>query len=185
MSRGQWQRSRPPTDQSQVLSKRASRRYSATKFHFATVAPSLSRGRILSRCVSSGCIRRFPRFVVASGGPPVMSPCASRPAGSLGGKSAAQYISSLSLTRHRISFEYPFPPNEVVAFFRQYYNTIGPTQTAFKRLDRDGQAALASALDSLWKKHNRAGNDRTSVEVEYLDVRADSRLNGAGAAIGG
>ena len=38
---------------------------------------------ILSRCVSSGCIRRLPRFVVASGGPPVMPPCASRPAGSL------------------------------------------------------------------------------------------------------
>jgi hypothetical protein len=55
------------------------------------------------------------------------------------------------LTRHQISFEYPFPPNEVVTFFRQYYNTIGPTQTAFKRLVPDGQAALASALESLGK----------------------------------
>jgi hypothetical protein len=81
----------------------------------------------------------------------------------------SKQVSSLSLTRHQISFEYPFPPNEVVAFFRQYF---GPTQTAFKRLDPGGQAALASALESLWKEHNRAGNDRTSVEVEYLDVRA-------------
>lgn len=81
----------------------------------------------------------------------------------------SKQVSSLSLTRRQISFEYPVPPNEVVAFFRQYF---GPTQTAFKRLDPGGQAALASALESLWKEHNRAGNDRTSVEVEYLDVRA-------------
>jgi ubiquinone/menaquinone biosynthesis C-methylase UbiE len=81
----------------------------------------------------------------------------------------SQQVSSLSLTRHQISFEYPFPPNEVVAFFQQYF---GPTQMAFKRLDPDGQVALASALKSLWKEHNRAGNDKTSVEVEYLDVRA-------------
>jgi SAM-dependent methyltransferase len=81
----------------------------------------------------------------------------------------AKGVSNLSLTRRKVSLDYPFPPNEVVAFFRQYF---GPTQTAFKRLDPDGQAALASGLESLWKEHNRAGNDRTSVEVEYLDVRA-------------
>jgi SAM-dependent methyltransferase len=81
----------------------------------------------------------------------------------------AQGISSLSLTRQQISFDYPFPPNEVVAFFRQYF---GPTQTAFRRLDADGQAALTSGLEALWKEHNRAGKDRTSVEVEYLEVRA-------------
>ncbi len=81
----------------------------------------------------------------------------------------SQGVSSLSLTRQTISLDYPFSPNEVVAFFRQYF---GPTQTAFKRLDADGQAALASGLESLWKEHNRAGKDRTSVEVEYLDVRA-------------
>jgi ubiquinone/menaquinone biosynthesis C-methylase UbiE len=78
-------------------------------------------------------------------------------------------VSSLSLTRQKIALDYPFPPKEVVAFFRQYF---GPTQTAFKRLDADGQAALASGLESLWKEHNRAGNGRTSVEAEYLDVRA-------------
>jgi SAM-dependent methyltransferase len=78
-------------------------------------------------------------------------------------------VSKLSLTRHKTSFDYPFPPNEVVTFFRQYF---GPTQMAFRRLDPDGQAALASGLESLWKEHNRAGDGRTSVEVEYLDVRA-------------
>jgi ubiquinone/menaquinone biosynthesis C-methylase UbiE len=81
----------------------------------------------------------------------------------------AKQVSSLSLTRQKIWFDYPFPPNEVVAFFRQYF---GPTQMAFNRLDPDGQAALTSALESLWKEHNRASNGRTSVEVEYLDVRA-------------
>lgn len=81
----------------------------------------------------------------------------------------AKKVSNLSLTRRKTSFDYPFPPNEVVAFFRQYF---GPTQVAFKRLDPNGQAALASGLESLWKEHNRAGNDSMSVEVEYLDVRA-------------
>jgi ubiquinone/menaquinone biosynthesis C-methylase UbiE len=81
----------------------------------------------------------------------------------------SKQVSSLSLTRQKISFDYPFPPNEVVAFFRQYF---GPTQMAFKSLGLDGQAALASALESLWKEHNRAADGRTSVEAEYLDLRA-------------
>jgi SAM-dependent methyltransferase len=78
-------------------------------------------------------------------------------------------VSKLSLTRQKIAFNYPFPPTDVVALFRQYF---GPTQTAFKRLDPDGQIALASQLESLWKEHNRAGDGTTSVEAEYLDVRA-------------
>lgn len=78
-------------------------------------------------------------------------------------------VSELSLTREKVLFDYPFPPDEVVAFFRQYF---GPTQMAFKRLDPGGQAALASQLESLWREHNRAGTGRTRVEVEYLDVRA-------------
>jgi SAM-dependent methyltransferase len=81
----------------------------------------------------------------------------------------AKGVSSLSMARQKTSFDYPFPPSEVVVFFRQYF---GPTHTAFKRLDPNGQAALASALETLWKEHNRAGRDQTSVEVEYLDVRA-------------
>jgi SAM-dependent methyltransferase len=81
----------------------------------------------------------------------------------------AKGVSNLRLTRHKVSVDYPFPPNEVVAFFRQYF---GPTQMAFNRLDPVGQATLASQLESLWKEHNRAGDGRTSVEVEYLDVRA-------------
>jgi ubiquinone/menaquinone biosynthesis C-methylase UbiE len=78
-------------------------------------------------------------------------------------------ISKLTLTPQKISFDYPFPPKEVVAFFRQYF---GPTQTAFKRLDSAGQLELTMQLEALWKEYNRAIDGTTSVEVEYLDVRA-------------
>jgi ubiquinone/menaquinone biosynthesis C-methylase UbiE len=78
-------------------------------------------------------------------------------------------ISKLTLTPQKISLVYPFSPKEVVAFFRQYF---GPTQTAFKKLDSAGQLELATQLEALWKEHNRAGDGTTSVEVEYLDVRA-------------
>jgi len=80
----------------------------------------------------------------------------------------ANGVSNLEMTRQRIFFEYPFPPKEVVAFFRQYF---GPTQMAFKRLDESGQAALASDLETLWIDHNLARDGATKVEVEYLDVR--------------
>lgn len=78
-------------------------------------------------------------------------------------------VSDLAMMRHKTFFEYPLPPKEVVAFFRQYF---GPTQMAFKRLDESGQAALASDLEALWIEHNLARDGTTRVEVEYLDVRA-------------
>jgi hypothetical protein len=81
----------------------------------------------------------------------------------------SQGVSKLTLTRQTISLDYPLPPKDVVVLFRQYF---GPTQTAFNRLDQAGQIALASQLESLWKEHNRASDGTTSVEVEYLDVRA-------------
>ena len=36
------------------------------------------------------------------------------------------------MTRRHYTFTYPFPPAEVVEFFRQYY---GPTNRAFASLD--------------------------------------------------
>lgn len=81
----------------------------------------------------------------------------------------ANGISSLSLTRQRMYFSYPFAPREVVAFFRQYF---GPTQMAFSRLDQAGQAALAAQLEALWAEYNTADDGGTRVEGEYLDVRA-------------
>lgn len=71
--------------------------------------------------------------------------------------------------RRPARFDYPFPPEEVVGFFRQYF---GPTQVAFSRLDAEGQEKLTKALTALWREHNQSPNGRTLVEAEYLEVHA-------------
>lgn len=76
-------------------------------------------------------------------------------------------LSELSLTRRQYLFTYPFPPSEVVEFFRLYY---GPTNRAFASIDADAQTQLRWELESLWTTHNRAGADCTTVFAEYLDV---------------
>lgn len=78
-------------------------------------------------------------------------------------------IADLQLTRRICQLKYPFPPAEVVEFFRAYF---GPTQRAFESLDADGQAALGSDLERLWSDHNRAADCTTDVEGEYLEVIA-------------
>ena len=47
-----------------------------------------------------------------------------------------QGLSDLHLVRRHYTFSYPFPPSEVVEFFRLYY---GPTNQAFAALDVDGR----------------------------------------------
>ena len=81
-------------------------------------------------------------------------------------------VSALNLTRRQYTFNYPFPPSEVVHFFRKYY---GPTNRAFQSLDPEGQAALHTELASLWADHNRAGDGVTVVKGEYLEVVATRR----------
>ena len=81
----------------------------------------------------------------------------------------SQGISKLAMTRHIVTFEYPFSPKEVVAFFRQYF---GPTQATFARLDKAGQDSLASQLEQLWIDNNQAKGGTTKVAAEYLEVRA-------------
>ncbi len=76
-------------------------------------------------------------------------------------------LSELSLTKRQYLFSYPFPPSEVVEFFRLYY---GPINRAFASLDADGQAQLRQELETLWAAHNRAGADCTTVFAEYLEV---------------
>jgi ubiquinone/menaquinone biosynthesis C-methylase UbiE len=78
-------------------------------------------------------------------------------------------ISKLTLARYKASFQYPFGPKEVVAWFRKYF---GPTQATFARLDKAGQDALASQLEKMWIENNQATDGTTKVEAEYLDVRA-------------
>jgi SAM-dependent methyltransferase len=78
-------------------------------------------------------------------------------------------IGDVCLTRRKCRLKYPFPPAEVVEFFRVYF---GPTQRAFESLDAGGQAALRSDLERLWSEHNQATDGATDVEGEYLEVVA-------------
>jgi SAM-dependent methyltransferase len=76
-------------------------------------------------------------------------------------------LSDLHLVRRHYTFSYPFPPAEVVEFFRLYY---GPIHQAFAALDAEGQKTLRHELEALWSAHNRAGRDCTTVFAEYLEV---------------
>ena len=76
-------------------------------------------------------------------------------------------VVKLSLFRRNHIFRYPFPPREVVDFFRLYY---GPVNRAFDSLDDLGRKAIYRELESLWSSHNRARGDFTVVEAEYLEV---------------
>lgn len=92
-------------------------------------------------------------------------------------------ISKLQTTKRLYPMRYPFPPAEVVEFFRVYY---GPTNRAFAALDSeygpiihgcaaldtDKQAALRSDLVQLWKGYNKASDGGTEIEAEYLEVVA-------------
>jgi len=78
-------------------------------------------------------------------------------------------VSQLNLFRRFYTFNYPFPPSEVVDVFRAYY---GPANLAFASLDHAGQHALHRELESLWSAHNRAKGGVTIVDAEYLDVVA-------------
>ena len=69
-------------------------------------------------------------------------------------------------------FEYPFPPEEVVEFFRANY---GPMTRAFASLDANGQEKLRSELVRLWSEHNHSGDNTTRVDAEYLEVIATRR----------
>jgi ubiquinone/menaquinone biosynthesis C-methylase UbiE len=80
-----------------------------------------------------------------------------------------KYSSEIRTARRTADFEYPFPPSEVVDFFRQYF---GPTQVALSRLSPEMQAAYMNDLESLWRKHNEASDGRTVVRAEFLEVIA-------------
>src|SRR5690348_11277472 len=76
-------------------------------------------------------------------------------------------LSDLSLVRRHYALSYPFPPAEVVEFFRLYY---GPITQAFASLDAGGSENLRRELEALWTAHNRAGASSTTVLAEYLEV---------------
>ena len=78
-------------------------------------------------------------------------------------------VSQLNLSRRPYTFNFPFPPSEVVDVFRLYY---GPANLAFASLDAAGQQVLHQELESLWSEHNRAKGSITIVDAEYLEVVA-------------
>jgi hypothetical protein len=63
-------------------------------------------------------------------------------------------LAELNVARRYYTFAYPFPPSEVVEFFRLYY---GPANRTFASLDPAGQAQLRQDLEALWALHNRPG----------------------------
>jgi SAM-dependent methyltransferase len=79
--------------------------------------------------------------------------------------------SSLTLTRRMMTFDYPFPPEQVVKHFRLWY---GPTLRAFAALELDEakRDGLEHDLVQLWSEHNRAGDGATRVQSEYLEAIA-------------
>jgi SAM-dependent methyltransferase len=68
--------------------------------------------------------------------------------------------------RQSMVFDYPFPPSDVVQFFREYF---GPTKMAFARMDPAAQTAYARDLEKLWAEHNESDSG-TLIQNEYLVV---------------
>ena len=78
--------------------------------------------------------------------------------------------STLQLTRVQYRFDYAFPPEGVVDFFRENY---GPANRAFAALSQTDQVSLRKALVELWSGANQSGTPgRTTVDAEYLEVVA-------------
>ena len=78
-------------------------------------------------------------------------------------------IADLKCTLRVYHFDYPFPPDEVVEFYRTNY---GPMSRAFASLDVNGQENLRRELVGLLSAHNNAVGDSTKVDAEYLEVIA-------------
>jgi len=78
-------------------------------------------------------------------------------------------VCDLKLKRRHYTFDYPFPPSDVVNFFRLYY---GPVNRAFASLDRAGRKSLHQELEAIWSEHNRGRDGFTLVAAEYLEVIA-------------
>lgn len=75
-------------------------------------------------------------------------------------------VLALTCTKRMYPFVYPFPPSDVVEFFRVHY---GPMARAFEAA---GQSGLRDDLVALWSSANTGVNGTTHVEAEYLEVVA-------------
>jgi ubiquinone/menaquinone biosynthesis C-methylase UbiE len=81
-----------------------------------------------------------------------------------------QGTSSLNFTKRLYpSWHYPFPPEQVVEFFGQYF---GPIHKAFANLDEKSKASLQQDLERLFSQFNRATDGTTILDGEFLEVEA-------------
>ncbi|MDA0737994.1 MAG: class I SAM-dependent methyltransferase [Nitrospirae bacterium] len=81
-----------------------------------------------------------------------------------------QGTSSLKLTRRLYpSWHYPFPPEQVVDFFGQYF---GPIHRAFNALEESPKASFRQDIERLFTQFNRATDGTTSLEGEFLEIDA-------------
>ncbi len=78
-------------------------------------------------------------------------------------------IAELKFAPQIYHFDYPFPPDQVVEFYRTNY---GPMSRAFASLDFNGREKLRSDLVRLWSEHNYSDGNTTKVDAEYLEVIA-------------
>jgi ubiquinone/menaquinone biosynthesis C-methylase UbiE len=75
----------------------------------------------------------------------------------------------VSCERDTYSFQFPGPPEELVAQFRAYY---GPTMNAFEAASADGrEGELAAELEALFERENTSPSaDSTSIAATFLRV---------------
>jgi SAM-dependent methyltransferase len=78
-------------------------------------------------------------------------------------------IAELRCAPRMYRFEYPFPPQDVVEFFRVNY---GPMTRAFASLPEAEQQELRKELVDLWARYNTTNHGATQVDGEYLEVVA-------------
>jgi len=84
-------------------------------------------------------------------------------------------VSSLKFARRNVALNFPFPPSEVVRFFRMYH---GPANRAFASLNRAGRMSLQAEMEELWSTHNAAKGGFTKVDAEWLEMVAKTRAGG-------
>lgn len=78
-------------------------------------------------------------------------------------------VSDLRMTPGAYRLRYPFPPADVVEFYRICY---GPTNHTFAALGPQDQAKLRRDLEQLWSTYNLCGDGKTDVAAAYLAISA-------------
>lgn len=78
-------------------------------------------------------------------------------------------VRDLQTRKGTYRLRYPFPPSDVVEFYRICF---GPTNHTFAALGTESQAELRCDLEQLWSDNNRSHDGKTDVEAEYLAVSA-------------